>query len=254
MNDEQLLRYSRHIMLPSIDFAGQQKLLESTVLIVGLGGLGSPAAMYLASSGVGNLWLADFDTVELSNLQRQIVHTTERVGQTKVESAKTSLEALNPDVRVTTIRHSMDLDALCDALINVDVVLDCSDNFTTRFAINEASVRTRTPLVSGAAIRFDGQVTVFDPNTATSPCYRCLYAEDGDVDESCARTGILAPIVGLIGCIQATETIKLLADCGEPLVGRLLALDGFTMEWQSVRLPKDPQCPCCGIATALSTS
>lgn len=245
MNDEQLLRYSRHIMLPAIDFDGQQKLLDSTALIVGLGGLGAPAAMYLASSGVGHLVLADFDTVELSNLQRQIVHNTNSVGLAKVDSAKNTLEALNPEIKITTLTQAMDLEGLCDALTGVDVVLDCCDNFDTRFAINEASVRTGTPLVSGAAIRFDGQVTVFEPNVPDSPCYRCLYSEGGDTDETCSRTGILAPIVGIIGCIQAAETIKVLAGCGEPLIGRLLALDGLTMEWQSIRLPKDPECPCC---------
>jgi molybdopterin/thiamine biosynthesis adenylyltransferase len=248
MQDEELLRYSRQIMLPEMDVAGQQALLDASVLIVGMGGLGSPAAMYLAAAGVGHLLLADDDTVDLSNLQRQIVHGQDSIGLPKVQSAAATLRRLNPHVRITTLQQRLtqaDLDALVPG---VSLVLDACDNFSTRFALNAASVRHRVPLVSGAAIRMEGQVTVFDPRQASSPCYQCLYRQGDDEQASCARNGVMAPLVGIIGAVQAMEAIKLLAGVGEPLTGRLLLLDAVTMQWRSLRLPRDPACPVCAEA------
>ena len=249
MNDDQLLRYSRQIMLPEIDVEGQQKLLESRCLIIGMGGLGSPAAMYLAAAGAGTLVLNDFDRVDLSNLQRQVIHGTNDIGKEKVISADQTLRALNPDIRIE-IRHKR----LTDNELNLeveaaDVVLDCSDNFSTRFAVNRACVETKTPLVSGAAIRFEGQITVFDPLTPSSPCYNCLYPNIDELSETCAQSGVIAPLTGTIGCIQALETMKFICSIGESLVGRLLLLDGLTMEWHSMQLPKDPACPTCSLST-----
>jgi len=245
MNDEQLLRYSRQIMLPDVGIEGQQRLLDSTVLVVGLGGLGSPVAMYLAAAGVGQLRLADFDRVDLSNLQRQIVHRTADVGRLKVESARDTLQALNPQVQITDIPRRLDPKALHAELERSDVVVDASDNFETRFALNAASVGTGTPLVSGAAIRTEGQVAVFRPGLPDSPCYRCLYRDDDELSETCSETGVLAPLLGIIGSVQATETLKLLMGIGEALTGRLLLLDALGMEWRSLRLKKDPHCPVC---------
>ncbi len=248
MQDEELLRYSRQIMLPEMDVAGQQALLDASVLIVGMGGLGSPAAMYLAAAGVGHLLLADDDTVDLSNLQRQIVHGQDSIGLPKVESAAATLQRLNPHVRITSLQQRLteaDLEAL---LPGVSLVLDACDNFSTRFALNAASVRHRVPLVSGAAIRMEGQVTVFDPRQTASPCYQCLYRQGDDEQASCARNGVMAPVVGIIGAVQAMEAIKLLAGVGEPLTGRLLLLDAATMQWRSLRLPRDPACPVCAAA------
>ena len=244
MNDNQLLRYSRHIMLPQIDVAGQEKLLASTALIVGMGGLGSPVGMYLAAAGVGHLILVDFDNVELSNLQRQILHQTADIGRPKVESARDALQRLNPDVQITIVNHQLEGSELQDWIAKADVVLDGSDNFATRFAINDACVATGTPLVSGAAIRMEGQVTVF-MNDASGPCYRCLYKDEGELDMSCSENGVLAPVVGIIGSIQATEAIKVLTGVGETLHGRLLLLDAQHMEWRSLKLKKDPACPVC---------
>ena len=244
-DDQQLLRYSRQIMLPEIDIEGQQTLLDASVLIVGLGGLGSPAAMYLATSGVGHLILADDDQVELSNLQRQIIHTEQSIGQTKVESATETLRSLNPDVRITGLPCRLEGDALREQVALADIVVDASDNFTTRFAINRACVESKTPLVSGAAIRMDGQVSVFDSRNPDSPCYHCLYKETGDENLSCSENGVLAPMVGIIGSIQALEVIKLITGVGQPLTGRLLVLDGRTMGWRELKLPKDPQCAHC---------
>jgi len=245
MQDEELLRYSRQIMLPEMDVAGQQALLDASVLIVGMGGLGSPAAMYLAAAGVGHLLLADDDTVDLSNLQRQIVHGQDSLGQPKVHSAAATLRRLNPHVRITPLQQRL-TDAELDGLLpGVSLVLDACDNFSTRFALNAASVRHRVPLVSGAAIRMEGQVTVFDPRQASSPCYQCLYRQGDDEQASCARNGVMAPVVGIIGAVQAMEAIKLLAGVGEPLTGRLLLLDALTMQWRSLRLPRDPACPVC---------
>ncbi|MEW5755000.1 MAG: molybdopterin-synthase adenylyltransferase MoeB [Pseudomonadota bacterium] len=250
MNDEQLLRYNRQMMLPQLDYEGQSRLLESRVLIIGLGGLGSPVAMYLAAGGVGHLVLADFDTVDLSNLQRQIIHTTESIGRPKVESARDTLRALNPETTVTLINERMDESALHVQIEAADVVIDASDNFETRFAVNQICVQTRTPLVSGAVIRMEGQVFVVDPRRDDAPCYRCLYQEeDTTAAERCSATGVLAPLPGIIGCIQATEAMKLIARIGQPLVGKLLLLDAMTMEWRTLRFKKEPQCPVCsGVA------
>ncbi len=245
MQDDQLLRYSRQIMLPEIDVAGQQLLLDAKVLIVGVGGLGSPAAMYLASAGVGHLVLVDDDIVELSNLQRQIAHSTSSLGQYKVESAKQTLLGLNPQIQVTTIHERLEGDAV-DALVSeCDIVVDACDNFKTRFAVNASCVKFAKPLVSGAAIRMEGQIIVFNTHDPQSPCYRCLYGEDVGEDLNCATNGVLAPLVGIIGAIQAMETIKVLTNLGKSLQGRLLLLDGKTMDWREVRLPRDPKCPVC---------
>ena len=244
MNDEQLLRYSRQIMLPQIDVAGQEKLLASRVLIIGMGGLGSPIAMYLASAGVGQLVIADDDNVELSNLQRQIAHGMSDINSTKVESAKNTLLELNPDIKVTTYDYRLDEQKLSEEIKLADVVIDGTDNFTTRFAINAACVNNQTPLVSGAAIRMEGQVSVFN-KTPSSPCYRCLYKDEGELDTSCSTNGVLSPVVGIIGSIQATEAIKVLLDIGDCLDGKLLMLDALHMELRTLKLKKDPQCPTC---------
>ena len=245
MNDAQLLRYSRQIMLPAIGIEGQERLLNGRVLIIGLGGLGAPAAMYLAAAGVGTLVLVDFDKVDLSNLQRQIIHTTDRIDSPKVESARQTLLALNPEIRVETIGHPLDDDELAEQAARADLVIDATDNFTARFAINRACHAAHTPLVSGAAIRMEGQVSVFSGQPG-GPCYHCLYAEDGQVDESCSANGVLAPVVGIIGSVQATEAIKVLTGAGTSLAGRLLILDALQMEWRSLKLRADPQCPVCG--------
>ncbi|OED42193.1 hypothetical protein AB833_07785 [Chromatiales bacterium (ex Bugula neritina AB1)] len=246
MNATQIERYSRHTNLSDIGPQGQQKLLDSTALIVGLGGLGSPIAMYLAAAGVGRLIFADFDVVELSNLQRQIAHGTDRIGQLKSHSARQTCNALNPDITIETIDSVLDTESLQEITPQCDVVLEGSDNFPTRFAVNEACVRHKVPLVSGAAIRFDGQVSVFSGYKDDVPCYRCLYAGGEDTAETCAETGVLSPVVGMIGTVQATEAIKVLAGFGRTLEGRLLLLDGLSMEWREIQLPKNPDCPVCG--------
>jgi adenylyltransferase/sulfurtransferase len=246
MNDQQLLRYSRQIMLPQFDIEGQQKLLDSRVLIIGLGGLGSPAAMYLAAAGVGYLALNDFDTVDVTNLQRQIAHGTHSVGMSKVESAKQTLSRLNPEVHIETINRILVGEDLELEIAASDVVLDCTDNFATRFAINRVCVLTHTPLVSGAAIRFEGQLSVFTPGFGNSPCYNCLYPERGELEESCVRNGVAAPLPGIIGTMQAMEAVKLIAGMGQSLRGRLLLLDALTMEWQRMNFKKNPHCPTCG--------
>ena len=245
MDDEQLLRYSRQIMLPSISIEGQERLQASRALIIGLGGLGSPVSMYLAAAGVGTLVLVDFDRVDLTNLQRQIVHTTARIGQPKVASAKQTLLALNPEIEVVTIDHSLEGDELAREVAQADVVIDGSDNFTTRFAINAACHAHATPLVSGAAIRTEGQVSVFMGEPG-GPCYQCLYPSEGQMDETCSANGVLAPLVGVIGSIQAIEAIKLLTGAGRPLAGRLLLFDAQEMEWRTINLKADPACPICG--------
>jgi len=246
MNDEQLLRYSRHIMLPQMDVAGQQALLDATVLVIGLGGLGCPAAMYLASSGIGHLVLADDDTVDLSNLQRQIAHGTDNIGMSKVASAAESIARLNDTVRVTTLDQRLEGDALDAAVKGADVILDCTDNFSTRFAINAAAVKYKVPLVSGAAIRLEGQVSVFDVRDAGNPCYQCLYQDGDDMQLSCSESGVMAPLVGIIGTLQALEAIKLITGIGSTLTGRLLFLDAQTMQFREMKLKKNPACPCCG--------
>jgi adenylyltransferase/sulfurtransferase len=244
MDDQQLLRYSRQIMLPSFGIEGQERLRAASVLVVGLGGLGSPVAMYLTAAGVGRLVLADFDAVDLSNLQRQILHTTERIGLPKAESARLALAALNPEVDLVTVKRSLSEDTLPALVADVELVVDGSDNFATRFAVNAACVRARRPLVSGAAIRMEGQVATFSGQPG-GPCYQCLYPRDVGMDETCSANGVLAPVVGIIGSIQATEAIKVLAGLGEPLFGRLLLLDAAAMEWRSLRLMADPACPIC---------
>ncbi len=245
MDDAQLLRYSRQILLPQIGIEGQERLLTSKVLIIGLGGLGSPAAMYLAAAGVGHLVLADFDVVDLSNLQRQILHSTDDIGKPKVESARQALLELNPLIEVTTLCQRLEEDTLVEIVAQVDVVLDCSDNLATRLAINHACVQTKIPLVSGAAIRMEGQISVFRCDLPDSPCYRCLYPAQLP-EETCTQTGVLAPLVGVIGSLQALEAMKLLMGVGETLAGRLLLLDALNMEWCSVKLVKKPECPICG--------
>ena len=247
MNDEDLLRYARHILLNDFGIEGQERLLASRVLVVGVGGLGSPVAMYLASAGVGTLLLADHDTVDISNLQRQVIHTSDRIGVLKAESGKQSIHALNPSTKVETLLNRMDDTSLSQAIAQVDLVVDCTDNFATRHAINRACVKHRVPLVSGAAVRFDGQISVFDPRDAASPCYHCLFPEAQDVEAiNCATMGVFAPLVGIIGTMQAAEAIKVLSDTGNPLVGRLLILDALDMRWHSVKVKRDPGCPVCG--------
>jgi adenylyltransferase/sulfurtransferase len=247
MNDEQLLRYSRQILLPEIGAEGQLKLAQSRALIIGVGGLGSPAAMYLAAAGIGALVLSDPDQVELSNLQRQIIHDTRRIGQDKVASARQSLHALNPGCQVHGIAAALQGEDLIAQVTAADVVLDCSDNFATRFAVNAACVSTGTPLVSGAAIRWEGQLAVYSGQRG-SPCYRCLYGETGEPEDTCSNSGVVAPLVGIIGSMQAVETIKLLTGAGTPLTGRLLILDALRMHWREIRLKADPHCPVCGDA------
>lgn len=247
MNDDQLLRYSRHILLPEIGVEGQEAILAARVLVVGAGGLGSPAAMYLAAAGVGTLVLCDGDTVDLTNLQRQILHSAEGVGRLKVESGRDTLLRLNPMSNIEMIARRLEGAELEEQIGAADVVLDCSDNFATRHAINRACVRLRKPLVSGAAIRFDGQVSVFDLRQADSPCYHCLFPEGQEVEEiRCAVMGVFAPLTGIIGATQAAEALKLLVGCGTTLDGRLLLLDGLAMEWRSVSLGRDPACAVCG--------
>ena len=248
MNDQQLLRYSRQIMLPQVDIAGQQKLLNAKILIIGAGGLGSPAAMYLAAAGVGQITIYDDDQVDLTNLQRQIAHGTTDIGLDKVISTLNTLKNINPDVRVLAHKARLADELLDQEVIAADVVLDCSDNFNTRFAINRACVTHATPLVSGAAIRFEGQISVFTPGRNNSPCYNCLYQSDGEELQNCARNGVIAPITGIIGSTQALEAMKVLMGIGETLTGRLLLLDGLGMEWQTLRLKKNPACPTCGTA------
>ena len=248
MDDQQLLRYSRHILLPEIGIEGQQKLLDAHVLIIGIGGLGSPAALYLAASGVGTLTLCDNDTVDLTNLQRQIVHRTASIGITKVNSARATLAEINPNVKVVVLDQRAKQTLLLDRVAQADVVLDCSDNFATRYAINEICVQLKKPLVSGAAVRFDGQVSVFDLRRNDSPCYSCLFPERAEAEETrCAVMGIFAPLVGIIGSIQAAEALKLLLGVGTSLCGRLLVMDALDMEVRTIALNKDTTCPVCSV-------
>ena len=246
MNDSQLLRYSRHILLDELGIEGQEKLLASRALIVGAGGLGSPVALYLGSAGVARLTIVDDDRVDATNLQRQIAHKLSGVGELKAESIRQAIADLNPDVQVTTVTTRAD-DALLDTLVQqADVVLDCSDNFATRHAINRASVKHRKPLVSGAAIRFDGQVSVYDPRQALSPCYACVFPETAQFEETqCATMGVFAPLVGIIGSVQAAEALKLLCGVGEPLTGRLLMLDGRSMSWSEIKMSRNAACGVC---------
>ncbi len=247
MDDSQLLRYSRHILLNEIGIEGQQRILEGRALIIGAGGLGSPVALYLGSAGVGQITLVDDDVVDVTNLQRQVAHTMARVGQAKTASASTAIAAINPGVKVTGIVARADA-ALLDALVpQADVVLDCCDNFATRQAINAACVKHRKPLVSGAAIRFDGQISVYDLRDAASPCYACVFPPDTSFEETrCATMGVLAPLVGIIGAMQAAEALKLLSGVGKSLAGRLQMLDGLTMQWDEVLVPRNAACGVCG--------
>lgn len=247
MQDEQLLRYSRHIMLPQIEYAGQEKLIQSHALIVGAGGLGSPVAMYLAAAGVGMLTICDFDQVDLTNLQRQIIHSTASVGVNKAVSAQTSLQALNPEVQVQAITTRAREETFRTLIAAADVVIDCSDNFETRYLLNRLCFLAKKPLVSGAAIRFEGQLTVFDFRHAESPCYHCLYPDVGhDQALRCADNGVFSPLVGIVGSVQAAEALKVLLETGQALQGRLLLLDALSAEWRTIRMAKDPQCLVCG--------
>lgn len=247
MNDAQLLRYSRHILLDALGIEGQQRIVAGRALIVGAGGLGSPAALYLAAAGVGSIVLADHDTVDFTNLQRQILHVEARVGLLKVLSGQTALAAINPEVEVVPLAERLAGEALDAQVAAADVVLDCSDNFATRHAINRACVAHGKPLVSGAAIRFDGQVSVYDLRQSDAPCYHCLFPEGEDVEEvRCAVMGVFAPLTGIVGSMQAAEALKLLAGIGESLSGRLLLLDALNMDWRTVRFKKDPACAVCG--------
>jgi adenylyltransferase/sulfurtransferase len=243
MNDEQLLRYSRQILLPQIDVEGQERLLASRVVIAGLGGLGSPVALYLAAAGVGRLVLVDHDRVEISNLQRQVVHTQARLGETKVESAAATLRALNPDTRIETVAARLDAARLDALLPGTDLVVDGTDNFATRYLINDACFARGVPLVSGAAIRMEGQVAVFDPRRADSPCYRCLYPAGDDDALNCSENGVAAPLVGIIGAVQALEALKLITGAGETLTGAVLYLDALAMDWHRLKLRRRPDCP-----------
>jgi adenylyltransferase/sulfurtransferase len=246
MTDQELLRYSRHILLNEIGVEGQQRLREASMLVIGAGGLGSPAAFYLASAGVARITLVDGDSVDLTNLQRQILHTTDRIGTPKANSGQVALAAINADVQVVPVPQRADPDMLAELARTATVVLDCSDNFATRHALNRACVAHRKPLVSGAAIRFDGQVAVFDLRHDESPCYACLFPPGDGEDELCAVMGVFAPLTGIIGTTQAAEALKLAAGIGEALAGRLLMLDALSMRWHSVRVKRDPACPVCG--------
>ena len=249
MNDDQLLRYSRHILLPEIGIEGQERLLAAHALVIGAGGLGSPAALYLASAGVGRLTICDGDDVDLTNLQRQIAHRMQSIGKKKAESARATLAEINPGVAVTALTERADEKRLAALAGAADVVLDGSDNFVTRHAINRVCVRLRKPLVSGAAVRFDGQVAVFDMRSAAAPCYSCLFPESGESEDvRCAVMGVFAPLTGIVGAIQAAEALKLLTGAGDTLAGRLLLLDALAMQVRTIRLAKDPACAVCGRA------
>jgi len=244
MNDQDLLRYSRQIMLPQIGSEGQESLLNSTMLLIGMGGLGSPSAMYLAASGVGHLIIADFDQVELSNLQRQIVHHTDDIGKDKVDSAKSKMVAINPNIKVTTIKD-LNEDNLNSWISKADVVLDGTDNFDTRFKVNKACVEAKKPLVSAAVIRFEGQLSVFKGYEKHQPCYQCLYSVEGNSDENCVENGILAPVAGVMGSLQALQAIKVVLNLGEQLVGKLMMIDALDLTFRSVKINKDSACKIC---------
>lgn len=247
MNDDDLLRYSRHVLLNEIGVEGQERILDAHVLIIGAGGLGSPVALYLGSAGIGHITVVDHDTVDMTNLQRQVAHTVARVGSPKVTSIQTAIADINPGVQVTAIQARADA-ALLDTLVaQADVVMDCCDNFSTRHLINAACVAHKKPLVSGAAIRFDGQVTVYNPRDAQSPCYACVFPPEATFEETrCATMGVFAPLVGIIGTMQAAEALKLISGAGRPLTGRLLMLDGRAMEFTEVRVGRHAGCPVCG--------
>jgi len=245
MNDQDLLRYSRQIILPEVGIEGQQALLDSTMLLIGMGGLGSPSAMYLAASGVGHLIIADFDKVELSNLQRQVIHHTDDIGKLKVDSAKAKMLSINPDIKVTTVEVLND-DNLADLITLADVVLDGTDNFDTRFKVNKVCVEQQTPLVSAAVIRFEGQLSVFKGYKANQPCYQCLYSKEGNSDENCTDNGILAPVAGMLGTMQALQAIKTILNIGDQLLGKLMIVDALDLTFRTININKDESCPVCG--------
>jgi molybdopterin/thiamine biosynthesis adenylyltransferase len=245
MNPAQQDRYARQIRITQIGEMGQQAILDASALIVGVGGLGSPAAMYLAAAGIGKLVLSDYDVVETSNLQRQIIHNNSSVGENKVDSGKQTLAELNPDCEVEVIGYQLEDEELKQVIESVDIVLDCSDNYPTRFEVNRYCVETATPLVTGAAIRLEGQIMNYQP-AADSACYQCLYTHAYGNEESCELEGVLGPVVGVIGTMQAVQTLLILAGQGEEMVNRLLLFDALAMQWQSVTLPKNPNCPVCG--------
>ena len=246
MLSDQIERYSRQIKLPQVGETGQQQLLDARVLIIGMGGLGSPVAMYLVAAGVGHLVISDYDRVDESNLQRQIVHTQASINELKAASARDTLLRLNPAVSIDALNYELDDEELTKQVKQANVVVDCTDNFPSRFELNRVSLATGTPIVSGAAIRWEGQVSTFIPKNSDSPCYQCLYREGDDEDSSCSQNGVMAPVVGIIGSVQAMETIKLITAIGTSLAGRLLLLDATTMQWQEMKLPRDSQCPACG--------
>ena len=245
LNDTQLLRYSRHILLPQFDIQGQERVSRARVLLVGVGGLGSPVALYLAAAGVGHLVLADSDRVDVTNLQRQILYSTADVGHVKVEAAAMHLQQLNPDIRITALAVRLEGEVLAQQVAQADVVVDASDNFSTRFELNAACVRHAKPLVSGAAIRMEAQISVFLNCDLDSPCYRCLYKDEPGPADACSQSGVLGPLVGIIGSMQALETLKILSGIGTSLGGRLLLLDAQQLEWRTLRLRRDPGCPVC---------
>ncbi|MBI3371561.1 MAG: molybdopterin-synthase adenylyltransferase MoeB [Betaproteobacteria bacterium] len=248
MNDQQLLRYSRHILLPEIGIEGQEKLGAARALVVGAGGLGCPAALYLAASGIGRITLADGDKVDLTNLQRQILYRAESVGAPKADAARAALQVVNPEIRIVAVQQRLDGKGMSKLVSDADIVLDCSDNFATRHALNRACVEHRKPLVSAAAIRFDAQLMVFDLRKPDAPCYACLFPEDGEVEEvQCSQMGVFAPLTGVAGALQAMEAIKLVCGGGESLSGRLLLLDALGAEWRTVRIARDPGCAVCGV-------
>ena len=247
MDDQELLRYSKQIMLPQIDIEGQQKIIDSTILIIGMGGLGSPTALYLAAAGVGHIMIADFDQVELSNLQRQIIHRTSDIGDDKVNSAKTKLLDLNPNIKVKIVNEILHTSNLSSLIKDVDIVLDGTDNFESRFEINKVCVEFQKPLISAAVIRLEGQISVFKGYEKDQPCYQCLYSEEGGENESCVQNGVLAPVAGLVGTIQALQAIKVLLDLGEQLCGVLLLVDALDLSFRKVKIVKDSECPICGL-------
>ena len=246
MIDEQLLRYSRQIMLPQIDIVGQQRLLDSCALVIGVGGLGSPVALYLSACGVGDIVIVDDDRVDLANLQRQIIHNSNQVGRLKVNSAAEAIGSLTPEVKVEAVAARISGEALRKNIERADVVIDATDNLASRLEINQQCYRARTPLVSASAIRWEGQLSVFDSRRQESPCYQCLYGKLGEVGQSCSENGVMGPVVGMLGCMQANEAVKLLTGAGSSLTGRVLMLDALNMEWQSIRLERDPTCAVCG--------
>ena len=251
MDDTQLLRYSRHILLAELGLDAQQRFAGAHALIVGMGGLGAPAAQFLAAAGVGTITICDADQVDLTNLQRQILYATSDIGTHKVDAAARRLHAVNPEVRIERIAARVGAAELAPLAVAADVVLDCCDNFATRHAVNAACVAAGTPLVSGAALRFDGQVAVFDPRDPRSPCYHCLFGEGEELEETrCATMGVFAPLVGIVGATQAAEALKLIAGVGTSLAGRLLLLDALAMQWRELAVPRDPACPVCAARRA----